>query len=109
MKGIKENTLGRKKTNYPKRSQIIKVDKETGKLIYPEKHPLHKDNNRRPASEAVEMASRSDHSLIFFCLLFSELYKVQKVQFKFSSGLNPPLNFFELSSKTNQRELSATY
>ena len=84
MKGIKENTLGRKKTNYPKRSQIIKVDKETGKLIYPEKHPLHRDNNRRPASEAVEMASRSDHSLIFFCLLFSELYKVQKVQFKFS-------------------------
>jgi len=58
LKGIKENTLGRKKTNYPKRSKIIKVDKETGKLIYPEKHPLHKDNNRRPASEAVEMASR---------------------------------------------------
>ena len=75
MKGIKENTLGRKKTNYPKRSKIIKVDKETGKLIYPEKHPLHKDNNRRPASEAVEMASRSDHSLIFFLPAFFQTEK----------------------------------
>ncbi len=43
-KGLKENVVGRKKRNYPKRSQIIKTDPETGKLRYPEKHPLSKES-----------------------------------------------------------------
>jgi hypothetical protein len=34
-KGLKENVLGRKKRNYPKRSAIIKVNRATGEYSYP--------------------------------------------------------------------------
>ncbi len=34
-KGLKENVLGRKKRNYPKRSAIIKVNRVTGEYSYP--------------------------------------------------------------------------
>ena len=37
-RGMKENVVGRKKKNYPKRSKIIKVDKKTGQPIYPPGH-----------------------------------------------------------------------
>ena len=38
-KGLKENILGRKKRNYPKRSAIIRADPTTGELIYPGESP----------------------------------------------------------------------
>ena len=44
-KGMKEHQKGRKRNNYPKRSQIIKIDKETGEKIYPKGHPLHMSSN----------------------------------------------------------------
>ena len=34
-RGMKENIVGRKKRNYPKRSAIIKIDPKTGAKIYP--------------------------------------------------------------------------
>ena len=36
-RGMKENIVGRKRRNYPKRSAIIKMDSKTGALIYPAK------------------------------------------------------------------------
>ena len=44
-KGMKEHQKGRKRNNYPKRSQIIKIDKETGEKIYPKGHPMHMSSN----------------------------------------------------------------
>ena len=44
-KGMKEHQKGRKRNNYPKRSQIIKIDKETGEKIYPKGHPLYISSN----------------------------------------------------------------
>ena len=38
-KGLKENILGRKKRNYPKRSAIIRADPNTGELVYPGESP----------------------------------------------------------------------
>ena len=61
---FQENTLGRKKTNYPKRSQIIKVDKETGELIYPPKHPAHKDNSDKQPVVKLEPGSQEENTNI---------------------------------------------
>ena len=61
---FQENTLGRKKTNYPKRSQIIKVDKETGELIYPPKHPAHKDNSDKQPVVKFEPGSQEENTNI---------------------------------------------
>ncbi|TRY71676.1 hypothetical protein TCAL_16143 [Tigriopus californicus] len=35
-KGLSENVIGKKKKNYPKRSQVIKIDPKTGEKIYPQ-------------------------------------------------------------------------
>lgn len=35
LKGLRENVIGKRKKNYPKRSQIIKIDPKTGEKIYP--------------------------------------------------------------------------
>ena len=50
-RGMKENVVGRKKKNYPKRSKILKVCPKTGKLIYPPGHPRHMD--RQKNNEAI--------------------------------------------------------
>ena len=54
-KGMKEHQKGRKRNNYPKRSQIIKIDKETGEKIYPKGHPMHNDNARRIKQEPEDV------------------------------------------------------
>ena len=46
-RGMKENVVGRKKKNYPKRSKILKVCPKTGELIYPPGHPHHKDQQKK--------------------------------------------------------------
>ena len=44
---MKENVVGRKKKNYPKRSKILKVCPKTGELIYPPGHPRHMDRQKK--------------------------------------------------------------
>merc|ERR1712020_670070 len=46
-RGMRENVVGRKKKNYPKRSKILKVCPKTGELIYPPGHPLHLDSQKK--------------------------------------------------------------
>jgi hypothetical protein len=46
-RGMKENVVGRKKKNYPKRSKILKVCPKTGELIYPPGHPRHMDRQKK--------------------------------------------------------------
>ena len=46
-RGMKENVVGRKKKNYPKRSKILKVCPKTGELIYPPGHPRHVDQQKK--------------------------------------------------------------
>ena len=58
-KGMKEHQKGRKRNNYPKRSQIIKIDKETGEKIYPKGHPMHNDNARRIIKQEPEDISEN--------------------------------------------------
>ena len=54
-RGQKENTVGRKPRNYPKRNQVIRVDKVTGAIIYPEGHPNAKRiKTEQVRSEAVQ-------------------------------------------------------
>ena len=38
-RGMRDNIVGRKRRNYPKRSSIIKMDAKTGKLMYPNGKP----------------------------------------------------------------------
>ena len=40
-KGMKEHRNGRRRNQYPKRGQVIKIDPISGELIYPPGHPSH--------------------------------------------------------------------
>jgi hypothetical protein len=62
-KGLKENQVGRKRTNYPKRSMIIKLDPVTGEKIYPEGHPLHK-NSKSAEVEIKQEAEDADNNVV---------------------------------------------
>jgi hypothetical protein len=59
-KGLKEGQLGRKRTNHPKRSQVIKLDPITGQKIYPDGHPLHKNSKSGEIETKLEVKGTDD-------------------------------------------------
>ena len=60
VKGMRENVIGRKKKNYPKRSKILKIDKVSGEILYPPDHPLYK---ARPTAEPQTQPQPAQQSI----------------------------------------------
>ena len=53
LQGMKENTMGRKKRNYPKRSAIIKIDPKTGERLNPTANSSIVDEIKREVNDEI--------------------------------------------------------
>ena len=59
-RGMRDNIVGRKRRNYPKRSNIIKMDAKTGELIYPNRKTILKPDDIKKEKMDLQVGLQSN-------------------------------------------------